>query len=346
MSTATSSPSGTPKNIRPAGLPDQRFWIKYSPNHELPLSVTSSVFLHALAFGLIGLILAGVLGGLFGGNRHREIKPFQLADGGGGDPNGNTTGSNESNVLNGTEITQKTKNPEPIQPLEATKPLYQPEPNTEPLVNSNEAVSRIFQDPKLSTRNLSDVAKNANVRLALAISKGQSGTGQGGGKGDGKGSGSGNQMGPGSDGAKTSDRQLRWTMIFRTTSGRDYLKQIQDLGGTLAVPEGNDEYLVFRDLHKQPLVGRKEDLGSFEGVLRWVDDRPDSVKALAHSLGLSSKPAFIVAFFDKKLEKEMADLEKRQYSGPESNIEETTFLVESRPGGKFAPKVQSVRLKK
>lgn len=134
-------------------------------------------------------------------------------------------------------------------------------------------------------------------------------------------------------------------MIFRTTSGGDYLKQLQDLGATLATPESNDEYLVFRDLHRGKNVGKKEDLGAFSSLLRWVDDRPDSVDALAKSLGLRYKPAYVVAFFPKRLEEELASLEKKRYSGPESNIEETVFRIESRPGGKYVPTIQNLKLK-
>jgi hypothetical protein len=353
MSTATSAPKGKPKKGRPAGLPDERFWIKYSQHHELPLSVTSSVFLHALAFGLIGLILAGILSGLFGGNKHQApVKPFQLAGGGGGDPNGNTDGPSELALPAGNEATEKPKNADPIQPIETTnKPLTTPEAKTDPLVDPTEAVSRLMQEPTLSPKNLSAVSKAASDKLAAAIAKGQGGPGHGGGQGGGEGTGIGNKKGPGvGDGTITNERQLRWTMIFRTSSGHDYLKQLQDLNATLATPEANDEYLVFRDLHRGKAVGRKEDLGSFSSLLRWIDDRPDSVQALAQSLGLRFKPPYVVAFFDKKLESQLADLEKRElakrhYTGPESNIEETIFRIESRPGGKYVPTIQSLKLK-
>lgn len=348
MSTATSTPKGKPTKARPAGLPDERFWIKYSQHHELPLSVTSSIFLHAVAFGLIGLVLAGILSGLFGGNKQPVIDTFQMAGGGGGDPNGNTDGATEINVPTGPEVTEKIKNPEPVQPVEPTNPLNKPDPKTEPLVNANETVSRLFQEPTLSPKNLSDVAKKANDRLALAISKGKGGPGTGGGAGGGEGTGIGDKKGPGTGTGtiKHSERQLRWTMIFRTNSGGDYLKQLQDLGATLATPESNDEFLVFRDLHKRPVIGRKEDLGTFQGVLRWIDDRPDSVEALARSMGLRFKPPYIVAFFQPTLESQLRELERQHYKGDESNIEETTFRIESRPGGRYVPTFQNIRLKK
>lgn len=345
MSTATPTPKAKVKKARPAGLPDERFWIKYSQHHELPLSVTSSVFIHALALGLIGVILAGLLSGLFGGKHQAEIKPFQLAGGGGGDPNGNTDGATEIAVPAGNEVTEKTKPTEPIQPVETTKkPLETPDTKHDPLVNSNE-ISRLMQEPTLSPKSLSDVGQAASKRLAAAIAKGQGGPGHGGGLGRGEGTGIGDKKGPGSgEGKITNDRQLRWTMIFRTTSGADYLKQLQDLHATLATPESNDEYLVFRDLHRGRNVGKKEDLGGFASLLRWIDDRPDSVQSLAHSLGLRYKPPYIVAFFSRELEEDLRKLEKQQYSGPENNIEETIFRIEFR-GGKYVPVFQSMRKK-
>jgi hypothetical protein len=347
MSTATPGPKAKPKKARPAGLPDERFWIKYSQHHELPLSVTSSVFIHALAFGLIGLILAGILSGLFGGKHQAEVKPFQLAGGGGGDPNGNSDGPSEAVVPSGNEVKEKADKTEPLQPIETTKkPLDVPDAKNDPLVNPTETVSRLMQEPVLSPKNLNQVGQAASKRLAAAIAKGHGGPGHRGGQGGGVGTGIGDKTGPGvGNGTITNERQLRWTMIFRTTSGADYLKQLQDLGATLATPEGNDEYLVFRDLHRGRNVGKKEDLGSFSSLLRWIDDRPDSVQALAQSLGLRFKPAYIVAFFPKRLEDELAKLEKQRYSGPESDIEETIFRIESRPGGRYVPTVQNLRKK-
>ncbi len=93
------------------------------------------------------------------------------------------------------------------------------------------------------------------------------------------------------------------------------------------------------------MVGRTEDVGTLGGRLRWIDDRPDSVPALAFSMGLRSKPPFIVAFFPAKLEQELRNLESQQYPGDENDIEETTFRIEQRPGGKYVPVVHNIRRK-
>jgi hypothetical protein len=134
-------------------------------------------------------------------------------------------------------------------------------------------------------------------------------------------------------------------MIFRTHSGLDYLKQLQDLGAILATPEGSDEFLVYRDLGKRPIIGRKEDVGTLPG-LRWVDDRADSVPALAQSMGLRFRPPYIVAYFPSKLEAQLLKLEKERFKGDENDIEETIFRIEQRPGGKYVPVVQELHPKR
>ena len=186
MSTVTPTPKGKPKKARPVGLPDEKFWIKYSPHHELPLSVTSSIFIHAVAFGMIGLILAGILSGLFGGKHQADVKPFQLAGGGGGDPNGNADANNGA-LPSGNEVKETTKT-EPIQPVEATKTLNTPDKKTEPLVNDpKDVIQRLMEEPVLSQKNMGDIATKANAKVAAAIAKGGGGPGTGGGIGKGKG---------------------------------------------------------------------------------------------------------------------------------------------------------------
>ena len=345
MSTVTPPTRAKPKKGGPAGLPDERFWVKYSPHHELPLSVTSSLFIHAMAFGVIGLILAGILSGLFSPKPPPPVQAFGIAGGGGGDPNGANGGTDPAPSM-GKEVTETAKQPDPVQPVEPNKELTPPTTPMQPIVNPNEGPSRLFQQVTLSPKNLSDVARTANDRLAAIAEKGQGGNGKGGGLGDGVGKESvGNKSGSGTGGTIRSERQLRWTMIFRTHSGADYLKQLQDLGAVLATPESNEEFLVFRDLWKRPLVGRREDVGKEKG-LRWIDDRADSVPELARSMGLKYRPAYVIAFFPLELEDMLRKIEAQHFRGDEAQIEETVFRIEQRPGGKYVPVYQDMTMKK
>jgi hypothetical protein len=344
MSTATAPKQGKPKKTGPAGLPDERFWIKYSPHHELPLSVTSSLFIHAMAFGVVGLILAGFLSGLFSPKPPPPVQVIGIAGGGGGgDPNGGEAGADPATVT-GKEATEPIKQADSVKPVDANKDLTPPPATAQPIVK-DEGPARLFQQITLSPKNLGEVGRKASDQLAAIAAKGQGGPGEGRGQGGGKGNGIGNKNGDGSGGTIRSERQLRWTMIFRTHSGMDYLKQLQDLNATLATPESNEEYLVFRDLWKRPLIGRREDVGKERG-LRWIDDRPDSVPELARSMGLKYRPAFIVAFFPAQLEDMLRTIESQHFRGDEAQIEETTFRIEQRPGGKYVPVFQDLRLKK
>jgi hypothetical protein len=345
MSTATApQKKNKPKKAGPGGLPDERFWIKYSPHHELPLSVTSSLFLHAVVYGTIGLVLAGFLSGLFGHKQPPEVTVIGVAGGGGGDPNG-IDGGTEAVPPTGKEVTEKNKSPDPVVADAQPKDLTPPTTKAEPLIKPTDGPSRLFEQVTLSPKNMSDVARAASDRLASIAAKGQGGNGTDGGLGEGNGRGTGNQTGNGSGGTiKSEARQLRWTMIFRTHSGSDYLKQLHDLGAILATPESNDEYLVFRDLGKRPLIGKREGVGNEKG-LRWIDDRADSVPALAQSMGLKFRPPYVVAFFPAKLEEQLRKIESDHFKGDESMIEETIFRIEQRQGGKYFPIFQDMRLK-
>ncbi len=346
MSTATASPKGKPKKARPAGLPDERFWIKYSPHHELPLSAASSVFVHAVAFGVIGLILAGFLSGLFGGKHPAEVRAIEVAGGGGGNPNGSVENPGESAVPTGAEaIETKPKNSDPIQPID-TKDLKTPTPPTEPLVSTNENATRLFKETKLSQTNLSDLARKANDRLASPSSKGQGGAGSGGGMGDGNGTGSGNEIGPGSGKGTISEaRNIRWTMKFRTENGEDYFRQLRDIGAYLVVPLDSGEVLVFRDLYSKPLVGRTEDAATLPR-LQWADTDPVTVRDVSKVLGLRQVPPRIIAVFPPKLEDELRKLEHEKFKGDENKIAETEFAMVRFSHGKYVPKVVEIRLKK
>ena len=346
MSTATPPKKAKLKKTGPAGLPDERFWIKYSPHHELPLSVTSSVFLHAMAFGVIGLILAGFLSGLFSPKPPPPVQAFGLQGGGGGDPNG-AEGGTDPAPSNGKEVTEPVKQADNVKPVVPDKDLTPPTATQQSIVKPEEGPARLFREVTLSPKSLSGVARDASERLAAIAEKGKGGNGKRGGLGEGVGTGTGNKTGSGSGsgGTITSERQLRWTMIFRTHSGNDYLKQLQDLNATLATPESNDEFTVYRDLGRRPLQGRKEDVSKELG-LRWIDDRADSVPALAASMGLRHRPPYIVAFFPRSLEDTLRKIESQNFRGDETQIEETIFRIEQRPGGKYVPVFQDLRLKK
>src|SRR5437763_15402247 len=82
------APSVGPLSARPrSNLPEERFWKRYSPHGELPLSGAGSFALHALLVCL--LVLLGFLGVWFTRpSRTLPVEAVQLAGGGGGRQNG------------------------------------------------------------------------------------------------------------------------------------------------------------------------------------------------------------------------------------------------------------------
>jgi Tol biopolymer transport system component/biopolymer transport protein ExbD len=140
-------------------------------------------------------------------------------------------------------------------------------------------------------------------------------------------------------------RQLRWTLIFNTLNGQDYLRQLNDLGAILAVPGADDKYLVIRDLLRRPAEMKAENLAGLDRIY-WVDDKPQSVQGLATAMALSQTPKHIVALFPQKLERELLDKELMHLGnrGSEDSIAETRFRI-VKHGQLYVPVVVEQRLK-
>jgi hypothetical protein len=146
--------------------------------------------------------------------------------------------------------------------------------------------------------------------------------------------------------AQTGDahkqRQIRWTLIFKTTTGGDYLNQLQGLDAVLIVPGEGDKFILYSDLQTRPLKGKEGD-PSRDGHY-WVDDNGDNVKSLARAMGIPGNPKYIAAVFPEKLEKVLRAKEQARYKGDENNIDETLFRLEKN-NGHYQPVVQSLKLK-
>src|SRR5262249_17774289 len=81
--TLAATETKAPQGKRLPKLPEERFWKRYSPHHEFPLSFSTSTFLHLLILGLLVLIFVkGIL--FFTQNRSLPVDPVRIAIGGGG----------------------------------------------------------------------------------------------------------------------------------------------------------------------------------------------------------------------------------------------------------------------
>jgi hypothetical protein len=179
---------------------------------------------------------------------------------------------------------------------------------------------------------------------------GGGGTGSGGGTGDGKGTGEGDGSGPGKGSGTLTQREkrmLRWTMLFSTNNGPDYLAQLRGLDAILAIPvketaEGR-EYKLVRNLNS-PAQLLDEDIGKIQRIY-WIDDKPGSVRDMMAALGLSIRPSHFVAFMPEKLENKLFELEKAKAGGrSEDQINETKFKI-LRVGDHYEPVVDRISFK-
>jgi hypothetical protein len=324
----------------PQAPPAGAFWKRYSPHHELPLSLSSSFFLHVLGFVLLG----GFLLTFLGLNRDKGIEVDAIrVSGGGGNKEG--IGSNPGDgVLPSNEAITDKPQAEAVTTNTNPEKLVKPEVKP-PEITLPDTGRPVEPNTTAAQTNLSAAGKKAREKLAGALAgKGQGGPGSGGGQGSGTGTGIGNASGPGHGTLNQREkRQLRWTMIFNTRSGEDYADQLLGLGAILAILGPNGEYLVIRDLDRRhrPVQAKPEDIKELNRIY-WVDDKPQSVNSLAMALGIRPVPDHIVAFFPQQLEKELAEKElqhlRSRSRGTEDDIAETVFRVERR-GNRYEPVV-------
>ena len=135
-------------------------------------------------------------------------------------------------------------------------------------------------------------------------------------------------------------------MVFNTSNGRDYLRQLHALGAMLAIPGPDGGYLVIRDLLKRPVQPMPEDLAGMDKIY-WIDDKSGSVASLSAAMGLQPPPSHVAAFFPKELEQRLLALETKQLprGRTEDDIEETRFEVR-RDGQTYIPVITAQRLKR
>lgn len=356
MSQTVSEKSAAQPANQPLVPPDERFWERYSPHGELPLSGATSVALHLLVIGL-ALLAAWLAYAVFSHTtRSLPVEAVRLdLGGGGGNPHGRGDGKNLGNQPQevGGDAKEGANNPDP--PDSEPPPELKVDPAArQPIKFDSTADRYIHQSDTASSQALQKLAK-ANIRIQLPDNKasgfGKGGTGEGGGSGDGKGTGTGNGKGEG-HGTLTQreKRMLRWSMLFDTSSGRDYLAQLQGLGSILAIPVDatGKNYKIIRNLSARPARPAVEDISKIQRIY-WIDDKPESVRDVMAILGVRFLPAHFVAFMPEELEQKLFELEKaylnEHHRGQrEEDIDLTRFRVKRTAKG-YEPEVVSVKLK-
>jgi hypothetical protein len=325
--------------------PEEKFWKKYSPHHEFPLSSITSAALHLLVIGLLllGTWLAVALG-LASMKQSPDVTAIALAPGGGGgNPKGVGNGPGQGDPPPPSENVEKTDSREPTPAL--TLPDL-PEGPVDPVrlaeFKDPTTNSRVIVDTNQAVKQMAALDEEARTKVFNALAgKGKAGPGSGGGEGPGKGPNKGPGQGEGKGNISVRQKRvLRWTMIFNTLNGDDYARQLESLGAMIAIPEPNGkQYRLIKDLSKRPAEGKIEDLSTINSIY-WVDDKPESVAGLARALMLPYRPGHIVAFFPPKLENKLVELERDFKGLKEEQIFETRFDV-VKDGDGYVPKVVS-----
>ncbi len=301
--------------------PDEKFWRKYSREFEFPISLLSSLFLMSLAFGLLALFLILAVGP----PREKRLPPMMMVDGGTGD-----SGEGMINAGGGPGDDKKaeatTPTPELAQTPDATPtalPDLKQQPTEAPSVESNSESSTATPD---SFARLEEA-----LQARLKEDNGKNGVR---GPGDGTNGTNKGESGTGAD--ATRARSLRWSMKFITSSGRDYLDQLNAMGAVVmvGVPPDKKQLMIFRDL-KNPRPGTmatESDLARFSGQVQFYDTKRDSARDVGAALGLDFVPDSFWAIFPRGIEDEMARLERQHQNLRPEQIVQTRFKVEVSNG--------------
>jgi hypothetical protein len=191
-------------------------------------------------------------------------------------------------------------------------------------------MAKIIERGTQSSNKLKDL--DQKTRDALLGGKGQGGPGSGGGKGTGDGRGVG--PGEGAMGSVRAKRKLRWTIMFNTRSGEDYLRQLDSLGAILAVKAPDGELKAIRNLLERPVKLLSEDLQALNRIF-WIDDKPDTVEQLANAMGLGFTPPQVIALFPYEFERALLDKELKFRGRKEDEILETRFQILMRGGRNY-----------
>jgi hypothetical protein len=311
---------------------DEKFWQRYSPHHEFPLSSAASVALHVMAIAV--LVLGAVLAAKWGLGDFEKPIPISIMDepGGGGQPQGNDTGTGAEGAVQSKEANETPSNPVTQAPPTPKENLDAPKVDPLTLPQPQDASGRYIDESAEAMKGLAKLDEQTRKNLFNSLrdpAKGKGGTGTGGGKGGGTGTGTGSGTAPGEGNLSTRQKRvLRWEVNFRVMSPEDHLRQFAALGAILAIPDPQGRYHVFRDLDRR--IGRVEDLSNINRIW-FIDRNPETVAGISSVLRMPQPPV-LIAFFPEDLEKRMADMEQRYRGQREDDIHEK-FVFQVVPRG-------------
>ena len=173
--------STKPGGDRPLVPPDERFWQRYSPHYELPISGVSSFAVHAVVLGLAAVIAT------FGWFMLQENKPIpmetvELPGGSGANPKGIGNAPGDGALPENLPRDQQPKPPDKPQEQPADLPqVKKSDAEPVPPLPADPAGTRAIDDSG-STARLSGLQDAASKKLMASLAgKGEGGSGSGGG---------------------------------------------------------------------------------------------------------------------------------------------------------------------
>ncbi len=316
----------SPQPAPPMAPPDEEFWEKYSPHFEFPLSSIGSIALH-----VAGLMI--FLGALYMLSKMTltdtgpvPMREMMLASDGDGSEDG------KSGDGGGTPLDNTTPFERPTDPMRNVPDAV----IQEVLTDIKQYVPNIPQDADAprpeDLPNIKKILDNEDLRKKLL-------PGNNGNKGKGPGDGSSTTEQPGAgtggngDATSSKNRAVRWELLFKTESGKDYVTQLAAMKATLVIPQPPDfkKSLAYKNLDQPRPAGEPFDIKDIPG-LYFVDDSKDSATKVAGTLGLNFEPPLFVAFFPKDVEEELAAKERNYRGRKEDQIFSTKFKILIRDG--------------
>jgi hypothetical protein len=311
-------------NEIPEEPPEETFWQRYSPHYEFPLSNIASIAVHVLA--LLGVIYLTTKLIKKPDVPTVPVKGIKIGSGDRGGIVGGPGGGSDSSKREAQDDEPQDK-PRDIPEVELNQRVDKIQALIPDVKFDPAALQKIAQSPNF--QGLERLNEDSRRRLAEKLA-GKSGTG---GSGDATGDGSNKGPGKGPGDATTSgSRSMRWTIIFKTNSGKDYLKQLGAFKAKLLIPEPPKfKTNRFFDDISQPNEGKPlkgQDLPGME----FTDGDAASASKVARALGLDYDPPYFTAFFPKEVEDELAAKERSYRNRREDQIFSTTFRVIERNG--------------
>jgi len=320
------APSLTEKQTdnNPLLPPDERFWQRYSANHEFPLSGVGSLVAHGLVVGVLILIGYRLSMTLEMDSRPPGVDVVGIEGGGdifagfGGSPGlpGPDTKGQRTELVPGQPETkaetapkspaQKLLDPTQVETLTIPPPVGAAEKSVDLDAFLDDVQRQAAEESFHKAMKVASAAPAGGTdKIGQGGKPGTKGTGTGGIKGDGTGSIKGKR-------AATPKEILafRWRFDLAGT-GKEHADKLDKAGVVVAVLNPSGTYLVIRDLKRRPVEPKAENLAQFQNAVKWYNSDPASIFHLTKELQLSFVPTQVVMLLPKDREEKMAAEEER-----------------------------------